>query len=92
MVVREVFEAQTLANFIRFPMVFLCGVFVPLSDMPPALQAVARCLPLTYAVEALREALAGDISWGTEVDLLALIGFAVVLFALAARTLIARLD
>lgn len=91
-VVREVFEAQTLANFIRFPMVFLCGVFVPLSDMPPALQAVARCLPLTYAVEALREALAGDISWGTEVDLLALIGFAVVLFALAARTLIARLD
>ena len=28
--VREVFEAQTLANFVRFPMMFLGGVFVPL--------------------------------------------------------------
>ena len=28
--VKEVFEAQTLANFIRFPMMFLGGVFVPL--------------------------------------------------------------
>jgi len=57
--VREVFEAQTLANFFRFPMVFLCGVFVPLASMPPALRLLARFLPLTYTVEALRGALSG---------------------------------
>jgi ABC-2 type transport system permease protein len=90
--VREVFEAQTLANLIRFPMVFLSGVFVPLAAMPPALRLLARCLPLTYAVDALREALAGSTSWVIGADLLALAGFAGGLFALAARTLSARTD
>jgi ABC-2 type transport system permease protein len=90
--VREVFEAQTLANFFRFPMVFLCGVFVPLAAMPPALRLVARFLPLTYAVEALRGAIAGATFWTAGADLLALGGFAVALFALAARILATHLD
>jgi ABC-2 type transport system permease protein len=90
--VREVFEAQTLANFIRFPMMFLGGVFVPLAAMPPAFQIVARLLPLTYAVEVLRAALNGG-SWGAAwMDLAALAGFAVVLFALAVRVLARRTD
>jgi len=85
--VREVFEAQTLANFIRFPMMFLGGVFVPVAAMPLSLQVVARLLPLTYAVEALRAALNGG-SWGAAwMDVAVLAGFAVVLFALAVRVL-----
>jgi ABC-2 type transport system permease protein len=88
--VREVFEAQTLANLIRFPMMFLGGVFVPLAAMPPALQVIARLLPLTYSVEALRAALSGG-SWGSAMaDLAVLAMFAVVLFALAVRVLAQR--
>ena len=88
--VREVFEAQTLANLIRFPMMFLGGVFVPLAAMPPALQVIARLLPLTYSVEALRTALSGG-SWGSAMaDLAVLAMFAVVLFALAVRVLAQR--
>ena len=90
--VREVFEAQTLANFFRFPMIFLCSVFVPLAAMPPGLRLLARCLPLTYTVEALREALAGATFGTAGADLLALGGFAVALFVLAARILATRLD
>jgi len=90
--VKEVFEAQTLANFIRFPMMFLGGVFVPVASLPPGLQVVARVLPLTYAVEALRTALAGGSSLEAALDLLALGAFAVVLFALAVRVLARRLD
>jgi len=52
--VKEVFEVQMLANFIHFPMMFLGGVFVPVDSLPPALQIIARALPLTYSVEALR--------------------------------------
>ena len=90
--VREVFEAQTLANFFRFPMMFLGGVFVPLAAMPPALRVIARLLPLTYAVEALRIALNGG-AWGVAlIDLVALTGFAVVLFALAVRVLARNTD
>jgi len=52
--VREVFEAMTLLNLFRFPLLFLSGVFIPLSDMPGWLKPVAYCSPLTYAVELLR--------------------------------------
>jgi ABC-2 type transport system permease protein len=90
--VREVFEAQTLANFIRFPMMFLGGVFVPLASMPGWLQVLARFLPLTYSVEALRAALSGG-SWATAVlDLGALAAFSAILFGLAVYTLARRIE
>jgi len=89
--VKEVFEAQTLANFIRFPMMFLGGVFVPLSSLPPGLQVVARVLPLTYAVEALRAAMTGRSLAMAALDLIVLAAFAVVLFELAACTLARRI-
>jgi ABC-2 type transport system permease protein len=91
-VVKEVFEAQTLANFIRFPMMFLGGVFVPVASMPPALQIIARALPLTYSVEALRAALVDSSPANGVLDLVALAAFTVVLFALAVRVLAQRLD
>jgi len=85
--VREVFEAQTLANFIRFPMMFLGGVFVPVAAMPPGFQAVARVLPLTYSVEAFRAALDGRPLGDGLLDLAFLAGFACVLFGLAVRVM-----
>jgi ABC-2 type transport system permease protein len=90
--VKEVFEAQTLANFIRFPMMFLGGVFVPVDSLPTALQVIARALPLTYSVEALRVALQGGNLLQAVLDLAVLIVFAVVLYASAVRALAWRLD
>jgi len=90
--VKEVFEAQTLANFIRFPMMFLGGVFVPVDSLPTALQIIARALPLTYSVEAVRVALQGGSLLQAVLDLAVLIVFAVVLYASAVRALAWRLD
>jgi ABC-2 type transport system permease protein len=90
--VQEVFEAQTLANFVRFPMVFLCGVFVSLDALPPVLQFVARLLPLTYSVQALDIALLRPVSWQIAADLGALCLFAAVLFGAATAVLRRRLD
>jgi ABC-2 type transport system permease protein len=90
--VREVFEAQTLANFIRFPMMFLGGVFVPVASMPVWLQIIARLLPLTYSVEALRTALSGG-TWATAaLDLAVLAAFSLGLFLLAVYILARRLE
>jgi ABC-2 type transport system permease protein len=89
--VKEVFEAQTLANALRFPMIFLGGVFVPVASLPDPLPVVARLLPLTYGVEALRFALGGGGSVArTVLDLVVLAAFTVVLFAFATRTLARR--
>jgi ABC-2 type transport system permease protein len=90
--VKEVFEAQTLANFIRFPMMFLGGVFIPVASLPLGLRIVARLLPLTYAVEALRTALTGGKLAAGVLDLAVLALFAAILFNLATHTLARRLD
>ena len=52
--VKEVFEAQTLSNYFRFPMIFLCGIFIPLEGMPVVLRYLGRVLPLTYSVDGFR--------------------------------------
>jgi ABC-2 type transport system permease protein len=79
--VREIFEAMTLSNFFRLPMVFLCGVFYPILSMPLVLQVVGFCLPLTYSVDALRQSL---LSHGGVIyrwlDILILAAFCLVLF------------
>jgi len=90
--VREVFEAQTLANFIRFPMMFLGGVFVPVEAMPLELQVVARLLPLTYSVEAIRIALTGAPPEYGVLDLVILAGFTIILFTVAVRVMGRRMD
>ena len=59
--VKEVFEAQTLSNYFRFPMVFLCGVFLPVEAMPFPVQVIAHLFPLTYAVDAFRQVLIGPL-------------------------------
>jgi ABC-2 type transport system permease protein len=57
--VREVFEAMTLMNFFRFPILFVSGVFVPLAEMPGWSRLAAFVSPLTYVVELLRFGVSG---------------------------------
>ncbi len=54
--VSEVFEAQTFSNFFRFPMIFLCGLFIPVQHLPKFLQPVSFILPPTYGVDMIRPA------------------------------------
>ena len=51
--VSQVFEAQTFSNFFRFPMIFLCGLFFPISQLPAFLRPLSYALPLTYGVDIL---------------------------------------
>ena len=46
--------AQPIGTLILYPMLGLSGLFVPVDSLPPLLQAIARVLPLTYAVSLLR--------------------------------------
>lgn len=57
--VREVFEAMTLMNFFRFPILFISGVFMPLNQLPLWLKPLAYASPLTYVVELLHLGVTG---------------------------------
>jgi len=60
------------------------GVFYPIEIMPEWLQMLARLLPLTYSLRAMRMALLNGAPWSQLLpDLLVIAGFAVVLFPLS---------
>jgi len=81
-------STEETANMIMmsfmFPMMFLSGVFFPLQQMPQFMQIIARFLPLTYAVTALRRVVvlgAGVPAIAT--DIVILFGFGIVLLSVA---------
>ncbi len=77
--------AQPIGAVILYPMIALSGLFMPLELLPPQLQAVARVLPLTYAVSLLQGIWKGD-AWSTHVgDIAALVLVFVVCTALSAK-------
>lgn len=75
--VKEVFEAQTLLNLPRFIMIFLCGVVYPISKMPVWLQYFSRAMPLTYAVNGLRSCFIEVAYLSVFADIAILLGFTV---------------
>jgi ABC-2 type transport system permease protein len=87
--VKEVFEAQTLANLPRFIMVFLCGVFVPISTLPPVLKQIAYILPLTYTVDGIKQSFGGSGDISIIIDIVVLIVLIPILI-LPATKLLAR--
>lgn len=46
--------AQPVGSLLLYPMLGVCGLFIPVDALPPLLQAVARVVPLTYATSLLR--------------------------------------
>jgi ABC-2 type transport system permease protein len=88
--------ARTELQIIQFipivivPQGFLSGILFPVDTLPSILQPVARVLPLTYAVEGLREVMikGADLASRTvQLDLLVLAGIAVFFVVLAAGTI-----
>lgn len=73
--VKEVFEAQTLLNLPRFIMIFLCGVVYPISKMPVWLQYFSRAMPLTYAVNGLRNCFVEGVYLPAFTSIAILVGF-----------------
>jgi ABC-2 type transport system permease protein len=77
--------AQPIGVVILYPMIAVSGLFVPVESLPPALHAVARVVPLTYAVSLLEGILKGD-AWSAHLgDVAALALIFVVCTALSAR-------
>jgi ABC-2 type transport system permease protein len=77
---KEVFEAQTYSNFYRFPMIFLCGLFIPVSSLPFYIRPLSYILPVTYGVDVLRYSISGSNSLSIVLDIIVLVTFCFILF------------
>jgi ABC-2 type transport system permease protein len=77
--------AQPIGAAILYPMLGVSGLFVPVAMMPPALRAVARVLPTTYAVSLLEGIWKGD-AWSAHLwDVAALTTGFIVCCAISAK-------
>jgi ABC-2 type transport system permease protein len=77
--------AQPIGAFIMYPMIGISGLFGPVESLPPVLRAVARVVPLTYAV-SLMEGIWKGQAWSAHMgDVMALVLVFVVCTALATK-------
>jgi ABC-2 type transport system permease protein len=78
-----------IVNAISFPMMFLSGVFFPVSSLPRVLADIVQYFPLTYMANALRGLMSGQLTIGATAfgtDILGLLVWLVATGAIASRT------
>jgi ABC-2 type transport system permease protein len=76
--------ATMIMMTLTFPMMFLSGVFFPISQMPQFMQVIAQFLPLTYAISALRQVVVLGVGvQAISRDIFILFGFGIVLLSAA---------
>ena len=90
MFARTEFQAVQFIPLVIVPQVLLAGIIFSVSTEPGPLQAVSRVLPLTYAVEGLRNIMikGADLSWSSlQLDVGVVLGFCIVVILAGAMTL-----
>ena len=85
---RSEFQAVQLLPAVVIPQLFLCGLLVPRSQLDSVLNAVSDVLPLSYAVDAMNQAVTrGGLTGQIGRDLAVVGGAALLALAAGAATL-----
>jgi ABC-2 type transport system permease protein len=72
-----------ISNLVKFPLVFISGVFIPISEMDNWMQIIASFSPLTYFTDLVSYCIQGNSYYSVFVDFIALTSFT-LLFLLSA--------
>ncbi len=79
-------SATLAATAVAMPMMFLAGIFFPLDMVPGWLAVIARCLPLYYFAEALREVMIHGASLAAVwLEILVMVVFGIVCFLISVK-------
>jgi ABC-2 type transport system permease protein len=81
------FQAVQFMPLVVIPQLLLCGLFVPRAQLPPALEAVSKVLPLSYAVSAMEHLTSSTTTGEVWRDIAVVAGFGLGCLALGAATL-----
>ncbi len=94
MFARSEFQAVQFIPLVVVPQVLLSGIIFPVSTEPGPLQWLSDVLPLTYAVNGMRDIMVkgADLTWSSlQLDIAVVAGFCVLLIAAGTATLRRRL-
>jgi ABC-2 type transport system permease protein len=76
---------QMLSTFVKFPLLFISGVFIPLDRLPSAAKVISFISPLTYFTDIARYATGHGSYLPIYVDFLVMIAFTVVFWVVAVK-------
>lgn len=83
---RSVGSIMMPSTLIRWPLLFISGIFIPLQDMAPWTRALSYVSPLTYAQDLMNQAVLGRCVLDWRLDL-ALLPVLIVVFLIPAAKL-----
>ncbi len=78
-------SAMAMAQALFIPMMFISGAYFPVTIMPKFLQLVAKILPATYLIRAVRNVVSGAGLRDNSIELLILLTWMVVGFVISVR-------
>ncbi len=74
-----------LSSLVRFPLVFISGVFIPVEEMPAWARTIASASPLTYFIDLARYSTAGISYYSIPTDLAVLTAFALLFLVVSIK-------
>jgi ABC-2 type transport system permease protein len=74
-----------LSSMVKFPLVFISGIFIPLGELPVWGKTVAAISPLTYFTDLARYSIQGTSYYPITLDILVLIAFTVAFLFVAIK-------
>jgi len=78
-------NVMMLSSMVKFPIIFISGVFIPLDRLPAWGQAISYISPLTYFTDIARHVIQNAGYLPTTVDFLCLLAFTALFLVIAAR-------
>jgi len=74
-----------ISTVIKFPLIFISGIFLPINDLPTWSRILSFISPLTYFTDLARYAIGQENYFHIGIDFLALIMFSITFYVLAIK-------
>ena len=71
-------DVMAMLNTVRLPLIFISGIFIPISAMPQIGQKIALISPLTYGNDMIEYAYTGKSLFSPFIDILMLVIFIII--------------
>lgn len=78
-------SVMMLSSMIKFPLVFISGIFIPLEELPVWGKAASSISPLTYFTDLARHSIQGNGCFPIELDLTVLAAFAIIFLVISIK-------
>jgi len=74
-----------ISSMVKFPLVFISGIFIPIEELPSWGKTLSSISPLTYFTDLARNSIQGRSYYPVELDLVVLLIFAIVFLVAAIK-------